>query len=203
MRAGDAAAAAAWRGLRALRDPFLQEVQELTQLAELRGALRSGAPGSREGAACPRRPLSATTPNPPLPASVALHPRLHPNCPQPSSLFPDFDHVPQSRPSGAPPSRSRPAGASPMGRPHLLSVRSPTSSPGGLLLQQRLAGQHAVPIAHLTPVPCPQPYHLSLGYFRFLLARWAEASPKINNPSGKLAPPLKPSNKASVPSVSA
>ena len=70
VRAGDAAAAAARRGLRALRDPFLQEVQELAQLAELRGALRSGAPGSGEDAACPRRPLSAT--NPPTPNSLPL-----------------------------------------------------------------------------------------------------------------------------------
>ena len=40
---------------------------------------------------------------PQLPASVAVHPRLHPKCPQPSPLFPDVDHVPQSLPSGVPP----------------------------------------------------------------------------------------------------
>uniref|UniRef100_A0ABI7YUE7 Chromosome 17 open reading frame 50 n=1 Tax=Felis catus TaxID=9685 RepID=A0ABI7YUE7_FELCA len=46
VRAGDAAPAAARRGLCALRDPFLQEVQEPAQPPGLRGALPSGTPGS-------------------------------------------------------------------------------------------------------------------------------------------------------------
>uniref|UniRef100_A0A667I4D6 Uncharacterized protein n=1 Tax=Lynx canadensis TaxID=61383 RepID=A0A667I4D6_LYNCA len=46
VRARDAAPAAARRGLCALRDPFLQEVQEPAQPPGLRGALPSGTPGS-------------------------------------------------------------------------------------------------------------------------------------------------------------
>uniref|UniRef100_A0A673VBE3 Uncharacterized protein n=1 Tax=Suricata suricatta TaxID=37032 RepID=A0A673VBE3_SURSU len=46
VRAGDAAPAAARRGLCALRDPFLQEVQKPAQPPGLRGALPSGTPGS-------------------------------------------------------------------------------------------------------------------------------------------------------------
>nr|XP_012640993.1 uncharacterized protein C17orf50 homolog isoform X5 [Microcebus murinus] len=46
VRAGDAAATAPPRVLRALRDPFLQEMREPAQPPGLRGALRSGSPGS-------------------------------------------------------------------------------------------------------------------------------------------------------------
>lgn len=140
VRAGDAAAAAARRGLRALRDPFLQEVQEPAQPAELRGALPSGAPGSAGGAGFWRRggcrgPLSA----PQSPVSVALHPRLTPNSPPPSPPPPTrsaLRYVPESRLPGAPHSEqpSRPTADD---RPHLSSMRSPTS-PGAPFLQQRL-----------------------------------------------------------------
>lgn len=44
LRVGDAAPAAARQGLCALRDPFLQEMQEPAQPPGLRGALHSGAP---------------------------------------------------------------------------------------------------------------------------------------------------------------
>uniref|UniRef100_A0A2K5QEE6 Chromosome 17 open reading frame 50 n=1 Tax=Cebus imitator TaxID=2715852 RepID=A0A2K5QEE6_CEBIM len=46
VRAGDPATTAAPRDLCALRDPFLQEMQESAQPPSLCGALRSGSPGS-------------------------------------------------------------------------------------------------------------------------------------------------------------
>uniref|UniRef100_A0A671G1R7 Chromosome 17 open reading frame 50 n=1 Tax=Rhinolophus ferrumequinum TaxID=59479 RepID=A0A671G1R7_RHIFE len=45
VRAGDAATTTPRRGLCALRDPFLQEMQDPAQPSGLRGALYSGAPG--------------------------------------------------------------------------------------------------------------------------------------------------------------
>lgn len=178
VRAGDAAAAAARRGLRALRDPFLQEVQEPAQLAELRGALPSGAPGSAGGAGFWRRggcrgPLSA----PQSPVSVALHPRLTPNSPPPSPPLPRRGALSNTYLRAAFPERPTPS--SPAGPPlmtgptchqcgaqHHLELHSSNSASQG---PQR-PGQHAVPTAHLTRAPW---YSLTLisGVFHVLRAR--------------------------------
>ena len=209
MRAGDAAAAAARRGLRALRDPFLQEVREPAQLAELRGALRSGAPGSAGGAGFWRRrgcrgPLSA----PQSPASVALHPRLTPNSPPPSPLprrgalsstclraaFPE--RPPPSSPAGAP-LMTGPT-CHQCGAQHHLELHSSNSASRG----PPRPGQHAVPTAHLTRAPGTAS-RSSRGYFTSFRPGEQRRRLERITPLGNLPFPsnhsIKPLIKVSVP----
>lgn len=199
MRAGDAAAAAARRGCARCEILFCK-CRNLHSSPSYVAHCVLEHPDLGEGAACPRRPLSATTPTSPASVTPSSSP---PQLPATLLSLPRLRSCRRTALPGRPLSEQTRRAHPRWGGPTCWPVRSPTSSPGGLFLQQRLASQHAVPIAHLTPSLAPT---LSLVSWSISGSFWPSGQAhrlKINNPSGKLAPPLKPSNKASVPSVSA